>query len=66
MQQPQAECQTMSVRDAGKILGVSKNTAYNAARTGQIAVIRIGGKMLVSRAVLDKILSGEDCAGKAA
>ena len=36
------DCQTISVRDAGKILGVSRNTAYEAVRTKQLPALRIG------------------------
>ncbi len=33
---------TMTVKEAGEALGVSKATAYMLANTGQIPVIRLG------------------------
>jgi hypothetical protein len=38
---------TMSVPDAGRVLGLSRNGAYAAAARGDIPVIRIGSKKLV-------------------
>jgi excisionase family DNA binding protein len=52
--------QTVSLwPDAAKALGISKNHAYAAAKSGEIPVIRIGRRIRVSIAVLDKMLSGE-------
>ncbi len=44
---PQTETHTVPV--AGEILGVGKNAAYAAARTGQIPTIRIGRRLLVPK-----------------
>ena len=55
---PLIECQTISVEDAGKVLGIARNTAYAAARTGQIPVVRIGRKIRVPKAALQRLL---DC-----
>jgi excisionase family DNA binding protein len=52
------ECQTVSVEDAGKILGYSRNTAYEAVRNGQLTVIRIGRKIRVPKMALERILAG--------
>jgi excisionase family DNA binding protein len=48
---------TYSVEDAGKILGVSRNTAYALARTGELPTIRLGKKLLVPVAAIEALLS---------
>jgi hypothetical protein len=55
--------QTVSVEDAATMLGISRTLAYQCARKGDIAgvpVIRIGRRMLVLRAPLERLLSGDD------
>jgi excisionase family DNA binding protein len=49
---------TISVAEAGKRLGVSRNLAYEAVKAGQIPVIRIGRRLLVPVAALDRMLNG--------
>ena len=58
------EKQVFSVAEAGKILGLSRNTAYKAAKAGDIPTIKIGSKMLVPMESMRRILSGEAPAGK--
>jgi excisionase family DNA binding protein len=50
--------QTYTVEQAGRILGLSRNSAYQAATAGQIPVIRIGKRLLVPRVALDRMLDG--------
>ena len=47
---------TMSVPEAGSVLGISRNAAYAAAARGEIPVIRIGGRLLVPAAALERML----------
>jgi excisionase family DNA binding protein len=47
---------TITVEQAGQILGVARGTAYEAARTGQLPVIRLGRRLLVPRARLLELL----------
>lgn len=54
----------MTVPEAGKQLGVGRNQAYQAAKAGQIPTIRIGKRLLVPVAALDKLLSASDSAPK--
>jgi excisionase family DNA binding protein len=49
-------CRTLSVEDAGKILGYSRNSAYEAAKSGELPTIRLGRKLRVPRAALEKML----------
>ena len=50
--------QTMTIEEAAEFLGVGGATAYAAAKSGQIPVIRIGRRMLVTKAGLEALLAG--------
>jgi excisionase family DNA binding protein len=43
---------TISVEDAARLLGISRGLAYEAARRGDLPVIRLGRRLLVPRARL--------------
>lgn len=49
---------TLGIKEAARILGIGKNQAYQAAHSGELPVLRIGGRILVSRAALDRMLAG--------
>lgn len=53
------EAKTVSVEQAGKIIGIGRNQAYDAVRRGEIPSIKIGGRILVPRVALDRMLNGE-------
>jgi excisionase family DNA binding protein len=50
---------TLTVPEAGKILGICRNAAYEAASTGEIPTVRIGRRLLVPKKALEKILAGD-------
>lgn len=50
---------TMSVGEAAQVLGISRNSAYTAARRGEIPTIKIGRLVLVPTAALDRMVAGE-------
>ena len=50
---------TYSIEEVSRILGISRSHAYKAVETGQIPSIVIGHRKLVSKAVLDEILSAK-------
>ena len=50
------QCRTISVEEAGEILGLSRNSAYAAAKNGELSVIRLGRKLRVPRAAIEKML----------
>lgn len=58
-----AAARTMTVEDAARELGISRGTAYECARTGQIPTIRLGRRLLVPRARLEAMLRGEADSG---
>ena len=49
-----------SVAEAGKRLGLSRSLMYEAIRTGQVPSIRIGRRILVPCAALDRLLEGNE------
>lgn len=49
----------MSITETAKELGIGRNQAYEAARRGEIPVIRIGKRLLVPKAALERMLAGE-------
>lgn len=53
------EAQTLSVPQAAKILGVGSSSAYAGIKRGEIPSIRIGGRLLVPKPALEKMLRGE-------
>jgi excisionase family DNA binding protein len=54
--------QTITIPEAGLALGISRNAAYDAAKRGEIPTIKIGRLLLVPKAALDRMLSGEKAA----
>ena len=46
-----------TVPDVGRRLGISRSTAYDAARRGEIPTISVGRRLLVPRAALERMLS---------
>jgi excisionase family DNA binding protein len=47
---------TFSVPEAGKMLGISRNQAYECARRGELPVIRLGNRLVVPKAALMRML----------
>ena len=50
-------CLTVSVEEAARMLGISRGAAYTHARDGSIPTIRLGKRLLVPKAALDKLLT---------
>jgi len=46
----------LSVPEASRLLGLGRNSAYEAAARGELPTIRIGGRVLVPRKALDRLL----------
>lgn len=56
--------ETLSVVEAGRRLGIGRCAAYRAANRGELPVIRIGGRLLVLRRSLERILAGQSVPGR--
>ena len=52
---------TLTVTEAAQLLGIGRSAAYEAARRGEIPTIRIGKRILIPWAALERLL--EDPAG---
>lgn len=48
---------TMTVEEAGKLLGIGKSSAYEAVRNGSIPSIRIGRRFLIPRIAIDSMMA---------
>ena len=48
--------ETLSVPEAGRIVGLGKNASYEAARRGELPVLRFGRILRVPRAALERML----------
>lgn len=51
---------TMSVEEAGDLLGISRCSAYRAASTGELPTIRVGKRLRVPTAVMRRLLHLDD------
>ena len=56
---PSTDCQTITLDEAAKQLGISRSQAYVAAERGEIPTIRIGSRWLVLKGKFKKMLAGE-------
>ena len=55
---------TIDVDEAGRLLGISRNAAYQAARTGAIPSLRIGKRVLIPRDAFERFLRSADKGGE--
>ena len=53
------ERKTYTVEEAGRILEIGRSASYGAAASGELPVVRIGKRLLVPRAALDRLLAKE-------
>jgi excisionase family DNA binding protein len=51
---------TLSVEEAGELLGISRGLAYELGRKGDIPSLRLGRRLVVPRAALQAMLSGAE------
>ena len=49
---------TVTISEAAKILGIGRNQAYEAAKSGTLPVIRFGKRLVVPKAGLERLLQG--------
>ncbi len=50
---------TLSIREAGRLLGISRGLMYEGVHTGQIPHIHIGRRILIPKQALIKLLEGK-------
>ncbi|HEY7066803.1 MAG TPA: helix-turn-helix domain-containing protein [Chloroflexota bacterium] len=51
------ERQTLTVEETARVLGISRTSAYAAAKRGELPTVRIGRRYVVPRAALERLLS---------
>ena len=51
---------TLTVEEVAATLGISRAFAYEAVRRGEIPSIRIGRRVLVPRAALERLIDGDN------
>ena len=56
---------TLTVEETAKFLGIGRNSAYEGIRTGEIPSVRIGKRILVPRAALERLLQVADLPAEA-
>ena len=47
---------TFTVTEVAKLLGISRGAAYEGVREGQIPALRIGRRILIPKAALERLL----------
>ncbi len=57
MKRTDSDILVWTIPEAAKKLGIGRNTAYEAARTGEIPTIKIGKRLLVPREALERKLA---------
>lgn len=50
---------TMTVEECAQLLGIGRQLAYSKANSGELPAIRVGRRLLISRAALQRML--EQC-----
>ena len=48
--------QTVNISEAARILGVSARHLYTLANTGELPVLKLGTRVVISKAVLEEML----------
>jgi excisionase family DNA binding protein len=48
---------TLDVSEAAQILGLETDYVYRLARRGDLPVIRLGGRILISKAIIERLLT---------
>jgi excisionase family DNA binding protein len=49
----------LTIEEAGKLLGLSRPTAYKLAKNGTLPTIKLGRKIFISKIQLQRLLNGD-------
>ena len=47
---------TITIQEAGALLGLSRNAAYDAAKRGEIPTLRFGHRLVVPKVAFERML----------
>ena len=50
---------TMTVEEAAHMLGISRSSAYECVRRGELRALRLGRRLVVPRDALEQMLGGD-------
>ena len=50
---------TLTVPEAAKLLGIGRNLCYERVKSGELPSLRLGGRVVIPKAALDRLLTGE-------
>ena len=53
-----ADRTTLTIEEAGAVLGISRGSAYQAAKERTLPTVKIGRRLLVPRVALERMLAG--------
>lgn len=53
------ERSTMTVEEAARVLGISRSSAYECVRRGELRAVRLGRRLVVPRLAVDQLLAGD-------
>ena len=53
---------TFTIKEAAKLLGISRSACYEAAKNGQLPILKIGSRFLVPKLALEKLLTSSTIA----
>lgn len=53
----ESESLTLTVSEAARVLGISRTTAYECVRTGQLRAVRLGRRLVVPRIAITELLA---------
>jgi len=59
------ERRTYTVTEAATVLGISRTSAYERVRAGDLPALRLGRRIVIARATVDAFVSGAAIAGNA-
>lgn len=54
----ETESLTFSVTEAARVLGISRTTAYECVRTGELRAVRLGRRLVVPKIAITELLAG--------
>ena len=49
----------LTIEEAARLLKIGRSCAYEAARRGELPILRMGRRMLVPKAALERLLEGK-------
>ena len=58
--EPENQPATLTVPAAARLLGIGRSLAYQAVRSGEIPSIRLGQRVMVPKAALQRLLDQRD------